>query len=58
MPKIWEDWDDFAEKMNAYANGIANAAQIAREKGRDAAMGTVIDALSCKKCHDLYREKN
>ena len=58
LPKVWEDWDDFAAKMNAFSDEIIIAAQIVRDKGRAAAMGNVMDALSCKECHDVYRKKD
>lgn len=59
LPKVWEDWDDFATKTNTFSDEITITAQIARENGREAAMGKMMDALSyCKECHDVYREKN
>ena len=57
LPAVWENWDDFSEQMNAFTKGIATATQTAKEQGQNAAMGQIIDALSCKRCHDHYREK-
>ena len=56
LPRIWTHRKDFAARMNALTEGVMNAARVAREEGKDAALGPVMDALTCKRCHDLYRE--
>ncbi len=57
LPAVWENWDDFAARMNEFSEGLIAAAAIARERGKDAAMGPAFSALTCKQCHDDYREK-
>jgi len=56
-PDVRTKWPDFSQRMRAFAEGTAKAAKIAREQGKDAAMGEITSALSCKSCHDVYRVK-
>lgn len=56
-PDVWTKWDDFSQRMTAFASATAKAAQTAREQGKDAVMGEIAAALSCKQCHDAYRVK-
>jgi cytochrome c556 len=53
-PEVWVNWADFSKRMNEFAALTAKMAQTAHEQGKDAALGQVIDALSCKGCHDTY----
>lgn len=57
LPAVWDDWEDFSARMNDFATKMAVAAEHAKEGGREAIMGEIVLALSCKSCHDLYREK-
>ena len=43
--------------MTEFANLTAKMAQTAHAQGKDAALGQVVDALSCKGCHDTYRKE-
>lgn len=54
-PEVWSNWPDFSKRMNELAQKTAEMARIAKEQGNDAALANVVDALSCKSCHDLYR---
>ena len=54
-PEVWSNWPDFSKRMTDFAQKTAEMAQISREKGNDAALANVVDALSCKGCHDVYR---
>ncbi len=56
-PAVWEKWADFSERMNAFAAKTAKVAKVAKERGQDAVMGDLVDALSCKPCHEIYREE-
>lgn len=56
-PEVWEKWADFSERMNTFAASTAKVAQLAKEKGQDAIMADLVDALSCKSCHDIYRDE-
>ncbi|MFN3231928.1 MAG: c-type cytochrome [Alphaproteobacteria bacterium] len=55
---VWEDWDGFAEKMEAFQTA-AEAMAVAAASGDMAAIGPAAGPLggSCKACHDDYRTK-
>lgn len=54
-PEVWANWPDFSKRMTAFAQKTAEMAKISKEQGNDAALQNVVDALSCKACHDVYR---
>jgi cytochrome c556 len=54
---IWKDWADFSRRMSAFAQKAAEITKLAKDKGKEAALPTVLDALPCKSCHDLYRQE-
>jgi cytochrome c556 len=58
-PEVWSKWADFSKRMNEFAKNTAEAAAVAKEKAYDdPALGEkVVDALSCKSCHDVYRKE-
>jgi len=56
-PEVWSQWDDFSRHMNDFAQQTASMAKIAHTQGKEAALAKVMDALSCKKCHDSYRRE-
>ncbi len=56
-PEVWANWADFSKRMNTFAEATAGAAKLSREKGREAVMTTLLDVLTCKDCHDIYRNK-
>jgi cytochrome c556 len=56
-PEIWTKWPDFARRMDAFAAKTALAAKTARERGPEAGLTNILDALTCKACHDIYRDE-
>jgi len=56
-PEVWSNWADFSQRMNEFAKGTAAMAKLAHEQGKEAGLAKVMDALSCKKCHDTYRRE-
>lgn len=54
-PTVWSDWADFSQRMNDFSEKTARAAKLAHAKGPDAAMTSMMEALTCKSCHDVYR---
>jgi cytochrome c556 len=56
-PTVWSNWADFSKRMNDFARLTREAAKVAKEKGFTAAGPSIIDALSCKTCHEEYREE-
>ena len=56
---IWEEPDDFAEKMQAFVDQAGNLQEIAQNGDRDQISDQFIQtARTCKSCHKKYREKN
>ena len=56
-PEVWAKWDDFSARMNEFAAKTAAMSKTAHERGKDEALLQVMDALTCKQCHDVYRAK-
>jgi len=58
-PEVWSNWADFSKRMNEFAKKTAEVAALGKGKGSDdPALGEkVVDALSCKSCHDVYRKE-
>lgn len=56
-PKVWTDWPDFSKRMNEFAQKTRDLAKLGKEKGSDAAIAAMVDAFTCKQCHDVYREE-
>ena len=56
-PEVWTKWADFSKRMNDFARKTAVAAKTAREKGPEAGLTNILDALTCKACHDIYRDE-
>jgi len=54
-PEVWTNYADFMKRMNDFAAKTAKMADTAHKQGADAALNDVVDALSCKSCHDVYR---
>ena len=54
-PEVWSNWTDFSKRMDEFAQKAAALAKTAKEQGNEAALAGVVDALSCKGCHDTYR---
>ena len=56
-PDVWTHWDDFSKRMNEFAQKTAAAAKQAKAGGKDEVLANILDALSCKSCHDVYRNE-
>lgn len=56
-PEVWSKWADFSARMKDFAEKTAHMAKTGREQGTDQAVMEVLDALSCKSCHDVYRDE-
>jgi len=54
---VWAKWDDFSKRMQVFAKKTDEMAK-ASEGGNVATVtNLMVDALPCKQCHDLYRNK-
>ena len=56
-PDVWANWADFSKRMNEFAQRTAQAAKVAKEQGKEAALSNILDQLTCKSCHDVYRQE-
>ncbi len=55
---IWEDWEDFSERMDKFAADTQAFADAAKS-GDNAKIGAGIGAVfkNCKSCHDKYKSE-
>lgn len=56
-PEVWAEWEDFSKRMNEFAQKTANAAKIAHTQGPEAALTNMLDVMTCKSCHEVYRDE-
>jgi cytochrome c556 len=54
---VWANYADFSKKMTELAANTADLAKTAQAGGLDAAKPKIQAALTCKGCHDTYREQ-
>lgn len=55
-PEVWEKWDDFSKRLDEMVAAAADVAKSAKQGGA-AAVAPKLSSLSCKGCHDVYREE-
>jgi cytochrome c556 len=53
---VWTHWADFAKRLDDLSAATASLAATAQSGGFAAAAPKVQEALTCKSCHDVYRE--
>jgi cytochrome c556 len=56
-PEVWANWADFSKRMTEFAQKTDELAKMAKTGNKDAVFSNVVDALSCKSCHDTYRNE-
>jgi cytochrome c556 len=56
-PEVWTKWPDFAKRMDEFAQKTAEASKLAHTQGGPAALANMLDVLTCKSCHEVYREE-
>lgn len=56
LPAIWENPEDFAERLDAFKEAGAGL-RAAAETGGDVMAATRQLGQACKGCHDSYRQK-
>ncbi len=56
---VWQDWDDFAERMDAYVVDAQKIADLAEAGQPDEMISTLRTTFRdhCKGCHDRYRKE-
>jgi len=56
-PEVWQNWADFSKRMNEFAQKLAEASKEVKAGHTEEVLLNVTDALTCKGCHDLYRDE-
>lgn len=56
-PEVWSNNADFSARMEKFAVSADVMAKAGEAGNMAGVLGVMIDALPCKECHDLYREK-
>ncbi len=56
-PEVWAKWDDFSKRMNEFVEKTEDLSKSARTGGMPVVMEKMVTALTCKGCHDDYRNK-
>ena len=55
-PAVWDNWDDFQQKVDSFVETTAELAQVAERDGFAAAQGIVQrTSQACGNCHRPYR---
>lgn len=56
-PDVWAKWPDFERRMQEFAKKSAAMAKVSESGDVAAVTGMMVEALPCKECHDVYRNK-
>ena len=56
-PDVWAKWPDFQKRMQDFAKKSAEMAKVSESGNVPAVTELMVDALPCKECHDIYRNK-
>ena len=55
--EVWSNWADFARRMQSFVEKSQQLAKAGENNDVAAVSGLMLDALTCKECHDTYRNK-
>ena len=56
-PNVWTAWADFSKRLDTLAANTADLEKTAEGGGIDATAAKLQSALTCKGCHDQYRQE-
>jgi cytochrome c556 len=56
-PEIWTNWDDYSKRMETFVAKSEEMVKLAEAGDKNAVIEIMVDAMPCKSCHDVYREK-
>jgi cytochrome c556 len=57
-PEVWTNWADFSAKLDKMEEGALRAVEAAKSSSEVGYIAEfAVDAMACKGCHDVYREK-
>jgi cytochrome c556 len=56
-PEVWTKWDDFSKRMQTFAQKAEEMAKVSESGNIQRVTEMVTDAMPCKACHEVYRNK-
>ncbi len=56
-PEVWANWADYSQRMEDFVANSDKMAKAAETGDIYAVTELVVDAMPCKSCHDVYRQK-
>jgi cytochrome c556 len=56
-PEVWTNWDDYSKRMETFIAKSEEMVALAEAGNKNAVIEIMVDAMPCKACHDVYREK-
>ena len=56
-PEVWTNWADYSKRMESFVANSEKMAKVAEGGDINAVTEVMVDAMPCKGCHDLYRDK-
>lgn len=56
-PEVWSNWDDYSKRMEAFVAKSEEMVKLAEAGDKNGVIEIMVDAMPCKACHDVYREK-
>lgn len=56
-PEIWTNWADYSAKMEAWVANADKMVAAAEKNDVNGVTEIMVEALPCKGCHDVYRER-
>lgn len=56
-PEVWAKWPDCHKRMQDFAKKSAEMAKVSESGNVAAVAELMVNALPCKECHDIYRNK-
>jgi cytochrome c556 len=56
-PEIWTNWADYSAKMDAWVANADKMVVAAEKNDLNGVTEIMVEALPCKGCHDVYRER-
>jgi cytochrome c556 len=56
-PEVWTKWEDFSKRMQMFALKTEEMAKVSESGNVQKVTELMTDALTCKACHEVYRNK-
>src|SRR3974390_664663 len=56
-PEVWTKWDDFSKRMQTFGQKSEEMAKVSETGDVQRVTEMVTDAMPCKSCHEVYRNK-